>query len=78
MVLEDFATQDEVRQLRERAQAIMDARLYNDAAKEEDAAIFSTVNQVGHVVVRARGPSDALGRRITASEACPTSQWLRT
>ena len=48
VVLEDFATQDEVRQLRERAQAIMDARLNNDAAANEDAAIFSTVNQVGH------------------------------
>ena len=46
VVLEDFATQDEVRQLRERAQAIMDARLNNGAAVEEDAAIFSTVNQV--------------------------------
>ncbi len=50
VVLEDFATQDEVRQLRERAQAIMDARLNNGAAAEEDAAIFSTVNQVARDV----------------------------
>ena len=46
VVLEEFATQDEVRQLRERAQAIMDARADNAAAAPEEAAIFSTVNQV--------------------------------
>ena len=52
VVLEDFATQDEVRQLRERAQAIMDVRANNAAAATEEAAIFSTVNQVVHNIPR--------------------------
>ena len=40
-ILEDFSTQDEVRQLRDQAQLLIQA----DERGGEDAAVFSTTNQ---------------------------------